>query len=233
MSLPAPRTRAALERPYLEPYRTWVPVGWRKDHVPRTAALCGVGAVAGIGAGIVDPGGLGPLYVVLGILLLVVALFRAAGSAATTGAAVRRLTVEWDRDTPLERVRARRAHAGARDPELVHPEYAVTVEDTGHLTLWRFRALLVGEEAGEGEVLVPGRPQHAALPVEQQPFDHADAARAAEQLADLQDRAAALEAEARDRARRALDEAHARGEVADEIATTAAALRHLTGQSGR
>ncbi|HWT91926.1 MAG TPA: hypothetical protein VN238_02945, partial [Solirubrobacteraceae bacterium] len=133
-------------------------------------------------------------------------------------------------DTPLERVRARRPHAGARDPELVHDEYAVTVEDTGHLRLWRFQALLVGEDARPREVLVPGRPQHSAGVVEERPFDHADAARAAEQLADLQERAAALEAEARDQARRRLAEAHEHGELAEDIATTAAALRHLTGQ---
>lgn len=227
MGLPAPRTRAALERPYREPYRTWVPVGWKKDRVPLTTALGGAAAVAGLGAGIVDPGGFGPLYVVLGILLLVVALFRAAGSAAVTGAAVRRITATWDVDTPLERVRAKRAHAGARDPELLHDEYAVTVEDTGHLLLWRFRALMIGEPAAEGEVLVPGRPQHAATPVEQHPFAHADAARAAEQLADLQERAATLEAAARDAERRALAQA---GDTADDLATTAAALRHLTGQ---
>jgi hypothetical protein len=136
---------------------------------------------------------------------------------------VRRLGRAWDEHSELGDVRARRPHAPERDRELAHDEYAVTVEDDGRLFVWRFSPLAVTRPVPDGHVPVPGRPRYAATVVEQRDLSP-DPARAAERLADTQEHAARLEEQARARA----SERH---ELQTETSSTAAALRHLTGQS--
>jgi hypothetical protein len=144
-------------------------------------------------------------------------------------ATIWRLGREWDQPSELGTVRASRPHAGEIDEALAHDEFAVTVEDTGHFLIWRFTPLSVVTASAPGEVHVPGRPRWSADVVEEHPLVP-DAARAAEQLVEVQQRAAQLEAEARETARERAIASERRRELERETSSTAAALRHLTGQ---
>jgi hypothetical protein len=141
-----------------------------------------------------------------------------------------RLRREWRRKSDLAPVRRRRPHAGLADPDVAHDEFAVTAEDAGYLVTWRFRPLAVSQFPTAEEIEVPGRPRYAASPVEQRRFDALDAARAAEQLVEAQDRAARREADAIAAVHDRRVDAARRAELAVEARTTAAALQRATGQ---
>jgi hypothetical protein len=218
-----PVLRRELLAPYDHPYRLEAWLTWRTQPTLRgQAKLAGVLVVGGaIGAIALSP--LLLLTVAVGALL---AAFSGTLLAALTFASVRRTKRAWRQKSELGTVRERRPHAGARDPELAHDEFAVSAEDDGRLVTWRFRPLALSKDAHDGEVEVPGRPRYAASPVADEPFDAEDAARAAEQLVLAQDRAAELEEAAADAARDG-------AERAIETRSTAAALQRATGQRSR
>jgi len=223
-------TRADLLVPYEHPYRHWLPRIWEIAHLRRTSIAGGAVAGACGTAWLVTGGaGWGILAVVVAMILLLVTAVWTAGAAAIVARHVR----AWDRPGELERVRAGRPHAADRDPTLVHDEYAVTVEETGDLFLWRFETLRVDQPAPRGTVDVPGRPRHAASVIHEWDFDHEDTVRAAEQLADAQAHAAAQERTARDEAERRAAARVARRARDADTAAAAATLRHLTGQAPR
>ena len=149
---------------------------------------------------------------------------------ATIGHARRGCKRTWRGRTELGTVRRGRPQAGGEDPDLVHDEFAVSVEDEGFLVTWRFRPLGVGDQLTEDEIEVPGRPRYGASPAEQRAFDAFDAARAAEQLVEAQARAAEREARAIQAADLATADAARRAEIAAEARSTAAALQRVTGQ---
>jgi hypothetical protein len=99
------------------------------------------------------------------------------------------------------------------------------------LVTWSFRPLDAEEDPRPDEQLIRGRPRYGATIVERRPFDPVDAARAAEQLAIAQEDAAALEAALAQRALRRLADEEAELELSREAASTARALRRVTGQS--
>jgi hypothetical protein len=220
--LPVPR-RAELVAPYQRPLRHVAGAAWRTQPLLRrwTAVAVALGAVGVVGAAAGQP----LLWLLAGAGGML-AGFVLAGWAWTITTASLRLRRAWSRRTELGTVRARRPHAGARDPDLAHDEFAVTAEDEGHLVTWRFRPLAISARPHQHEIEVPGRPRYAASPVADEPFDAEDAARAAEQLVVAQDRAAELEEAA---AGAACDGA----ERALEVRSTAAALQRATGQRSR
>lgn len=217
--------RDDLEGPYQHPYRFWLPQVWRRGHgtpIAIAAALClTAGAVLEQTS---DVDGWLTLSVVLALLGAIAVLqFMAKGAWE-----IWRVTRGWRRGGELERVRRARPHAGERDPDLVHDEFAVTVEDSGYLFVWRFRTLEVYDVYPDDEVAVPGRPRHTAKVVTEIALDPHDTAVAAAQLAEAQDVAAEYERRARDHVTQA---ASHDGEVAADRRAVAAALRHLTGQA--
>jgi hypothetical protein len=220
--LPVPR-RPELAAPYQRPLRHVASAAWRTQPLLRrwtavAVALGGVG-IAGAATG-------QPLLWLLAGAGGMLAAFVLAGWAWTITSASLRLRRAWARKSELRAVRERRPHAGARDPDLAHEEFAVTAEDEGRLVTWRFRPLAISAHPGDGELEVPGRPRYAASPIADEPFDAEDAARAAEQLVLAQDRAAELEEAAADAARDG-------AERAIETRSTAAALQRATGQRSR
>ena len=219
-------SREELLHPYLHPYRKFLPVAMREAHVARTYTVAGAAAVGGFGATALTGS---PLWGFLGVVVTLYLLALVLKAVLEATVVIYRFSKPWDDTSELGTIRARRLHAGEHDRELVHPEYAVTVEDTGHLWIWRFDPLPVMDVAPPGTVLVPGRPRYAASMVEERAFDP-DATRAAEELVEAQERAAELEQQARDAARRQLSDAAQRREIDEETASTAAALKHLTGQ---
>jgi hypothetical protein len=221
-----PGSRAELLRPYEHPYREFVPAVWREARTGRTALI---GGAALVGGSVATAATDFDLWAVAGTFAALVALWIVLRVTLEATVVIWRFSRPWDERSELGTVCARRPHAGEADPELVHPEFAVTVEETGQLLVWRFRPLAVMEVAREGEVLVPGRPRYAADVVEERPLDP-DPARAAEALAETQERAAQLEAEAREAARQGRIDAAQRRELEQETSSTAAALQHLTGQ---
>ncbi len=222
-----PTPREALLVPYRRPYRHAVPYAWRMQGVrPRVAAASAFAVATGVATALTDE----VAYAVLGLVVLAFVLAAVGLWVGVATVYVRRLVRQWDRPSELRTVRERRPHAGDADPALLHDEFAVLVHDAGRLQLWRFRPLGFGRRARRGERLVPGIPQHSALLVDERTFDGSDVAVAAEQLADAQREAAEREAQAREAAHtRELDAAHA-ADLAVEHRSTAAALRHLTGQ---
>lgn len=147
----------------------------------------------------------------------------------TSTVTIRDYTSAWDRPGELVEVRRRRPHAGERDPDLVHDEFAVTVEDEGEIWVWRFRPLAADQPADPERVLVPGRPRYDAEVVAVTEFEPADAAISAELLVKAQEDAAQRERDARDAVLRDAERLDER----EELRTTTAALRHLTGQARR
>jgi hypothetical protein len=221
------RRRAELEQPYRRPYRPGIRWLWQRARVWVALAAAGIAAV--LVASAFKSGASREA-------LLMLSAAAAGGGACVLGyqallvaSAVRRRTVRWDAPSELGSVRARRPHAAEIDHELLHPEYAVTVEDHGRFYLWRFVPLAVGERPPPNHVWVPGRPCYAAAVVGERTFD-LDAGSAAEALIEAQADAARREAEERDAAARAVVDHTRRLELEAEAASTAAALQHLTGQ---
>lgn len=221
-----PALRGELTYPYRHPYRQYVPLLFHTTNARHV--LLGGGAVV-VGSGALAAATGDAEWLLGGVVAVLVTLLLMARWVAEVAFVVRRFSRGWDEPSELEAVRAQRPHRAERDEEIVHDEYAVTAEDSGHLFVWRFRPLSVDADPAPGELLVPGRPRHAAAVMEERPLE-ADAARAAEQLVEAQEEAARLEAEAREDAVRRRVEAIERGELERESASTAAALQHLTGQ---
>lgn len=214
-------------REYLHPYRSWLPEVWGATSARRYgaggAAALATGGVATLATG-------DATWVLMGLAIVVFTIWLFAYWTALGAWHIHRVTRAWDSPGELTRVRTRRPHAGARDPEFAHDEFAVTVEDSGHLFLWRFTPMLAREGGPEDAIIVPGRPTYAAQVVAEREFDPTEASRAAEQLAQAQDDAAGREREA---AQRAVDQDRVAAgirELAAERLTTAEALQHLTGQ---
>ena len=219
-------SRHELMGPYEHPYRYALRRTWRQDREPRIAAGLVVAlVVTGEVGALSGADGLGALVGVALLPAIVVMLWVAAVARM-----VLRETREWDSPTELSEVRARRWHAGSKDPVLAHDEFAVTVEDDGHLVTWRFRPLRVSERATEDEFELPGRPRYAVSPVDEVPFATNDTARAAEQLVAAQTRAADREAAAVAAERAAVEARLVGAELELETRSTAAALRRATGQ---
>lgn len=223
-------TREQIELPYRHPYRYWMPHAWRLCAGNYTAATGGTiaGALATAGVVMDATPAVGMAAAILAATLGVLGYWMGKGALI-----VWRRSSGWDRPSELGRVRAQRPHASERDPEVSHDEFAVTVEESGELWIWRFRPLPIHEPEDPGEVLVPGRPEHTAVVMEHMPFDPRDAGRAAEQLAEAQSRAADLERNAARAAVRRLSAQREALELEAEAKSTAAALQHLTGQQRR
>jgi hypothetical protein len=137
------------------------------------------------------------LLVAVAALVTAVALAWTAWTTAVAVQVIRRRAADWHADPgELGRVRARRPHAAEADPDLLHDEFAVAVEDGGALVLWRFAPLLATATAPPGTQLVRGTPCYAAAAVQRTPCAPAGTARAAERLAAAQQAAAEREAAA-------------------------------------
>jgi hypothetical protein len=222
--------RRELMLPYEHPYRHAIVATWRHQRELRVATALAVvlwlaGAV-GVAVGAEELGfaaGVGAFLGPMAILLWFVAIVRVGW----------RMTRSWGRTTELGEVRAHRPQAGTEDPDMAHDEFAVTVEEDGHLVTWRFRPLLVSERAADGEMEIPGRPRYAVSPVDEMSFDARNTVRAAEQLVMAQAKAAEREAASAEVARAAIDADSAHAELAAEARSTAAALRRATGQRSR
>jgi hypothetical protein len=212
------RRRDDLLRPYEHPYRHWLPRLWQQREIRRSVLITDVLLAATVvlaATGNRNLAWLAGIAAALWIVLLVQLLARAA-------AHVRTVVRTWHEPGELDRVRARRPHAGEADPELAHDEFAVTAEDSGELWIWRLRPLGIDDATpDDGSVLVPGRPRWAAKVVEHRPFDARDTGRAAEQLVEAQHRAAALEVEAQGAAHRRIAELGTRAELDAEARSTA------------
>ena len=223
--------RTDLIEAYRHPYLRWLPVAWARERVAQY-----LGASVGLAAATAawDLGGEAPLPVVtLVVLLAALTLLWAAVVTLRAALAIRDRTLHWRPDrSELGAVRRRRPHAAEAAHDVAHDEYAVTVGEAGALVTWRFRPLLPEEDPVGAELLIRGVPRYAAAQMEVETFDALDAGRAAEQLAVVQQHAAELELAAADRARREIEEAERARELAHETASTARALRGITGQSG-
>jgi hypothetical protein len=143
-----PHERRELMAPYEHPYRYALRSPDLRVATALAAALWLSGVVI-LAAG--EPGlGLGAC---LGALLGTIAI---ALSLLVTGW---RMKQSWAPATELCEVRARRPHGGSEDPDVVHDEFAVTVEDDGQLVTWRFRPLAIGEAAAAARLSAgPGWP---------------------------------------------------------------------------
>lgn len=218
--------RGELMHPYEHPYRHFVPMIWRDGRAKQLALLGGGSVAVGVVLSVVG-GSIG--WLALAALPFSIAFALLLQITLEAALVVHRFSRAWDDRSELGDVRESRPHAADARHDVVHDEHAVTVEETGHLYIWRYRPLRVMDDAGDDEVLVPGRPRYAARVVEERPLD-LDPAVAAEQLADAQAHAAALEAAAIERAQRRSVEHERRRELAAETSSTVEALKHLTGQ---
>jgi hypothetical protein len=222
--------RRELETPYRRPLRYVARTVWRGQR--RLRINTGVTLVVTV-AGVVGAVAVSPLLWLLagaGVLLGGPTLLAWAWVIVDQWLRLRRA---WRQKSTLRAVREARPQAGSEDPDVLHHQYAVTAEDDGYLITWRFRALEVGEPPDEDEVEVPGRPRWGAKAISDLRFDWQDAARAAEQLVDAQEEAAARELRAAARAGHGETDAERRAELAAEARSTAAALQRATGQRGR
>ena len=223
--------RTELMAAYRQPFRHTAVQTWRNQpELRRATALAAVlwlGGTAAVAAGanalLLLLAGVGAMFGTVVVVLWVVAILRAGWRQAQAG----RETSEF------AAIRAHRPQAGTEDPTVMHDEFAVAVDEDGHLVTWRFRPLRVSEEPIESEIEVPGRPRYAASPIDVTEFDVQDTARASEQLVTAQSQAADWETESAAAAHRALDGSHADAELAAEARTTAAALQRATGQTPR
>ncbi|MDA0162944.1 hypothetical protein OM076_21915 [Solirubrobacter ginsenosidimutans] len=226
-----PHRRRELMVPYEQPYRHVLGTTWRHQRDLRLATtlagLLWLAGATGVALGVEELGigaGLGAFLGSIAILLWLAAIARTSW----------RMTRSWDRSSELGEVRACRPQAGSEDLELAHDEFAVTVEDDGHLVTWRFRPLSISEHPAEDETEIPGRPRYAASPVGETTFDPLDTAQAAEQLVAAQTRAAERESASAAAAHATLAADSDLAALVAETRATAAALREATGQrSGR
>lgn len=226
-----PLLRADLLAGYERPYARWLPVAYRANNVPQAATASGVMVAASIVTAIALRSGAPGSLLVLTALVVALSVIWTAWVTVVGAQVIRRRITDWTPvDSGLARVRARRAHAGAADREVVHDEFAVAVDDAGHLVTWRFRPLPANEIAPQSAIVLPGAPTYVASEAGRVPFDPTDAGLAAEQLSEAQERAATLEADAAADARAALGEAERRHELRRETESTAEALRRHTGQ---
>ena len=221
------RSRHELMLPYERPYSVALSWEWRtQPGLRRSTYLAGGLSAAAAGCFVAGATWLGLLVLIIALVVTRVALGWGIGVVSATW----RKTRGWKGRTELGDVRARRPHAPERDPDVLHDEFAVAVDDDGYLHTWRFRPLDARERSGPSELEIPGRPRYAASPVEEVAFDVRDAGRAAEQLVEAQERAAEREASS---ARAAGEAAGQAAERAAEAHGTAAALRRMTGQDRR
>jgi hypothetical protein len=225
-----PLTREALMAGYERPYARWLPAAWRIEHVQAKLVLALV-ALAGLGAlDALDDGDFEWLW--LGVVLAAGTLVWSLWVTVTASLIIRnRIRDRTESRHELASVRKRRPHAGEADPDLAHAEYAVAVGDDGDLVTWRFRPLAANESQRAADRLLTGKPCYSAAAVDHTAYDPVDAARAAEQLADAQQAAAALEKAAIERTARQLEDRRREREIEVESRSTGAALRGITGQS--
>ncbi|HEY6761276.1 MAG TPA: hypothetical protein VI318_17390 [Baekduia sp.] len=227
---PVPR-RDVLMGPYRHPLRHCAAAVWRSVRELRSMlVVAGLCAAVGVAAGVAVGAIILALMVAVGVLIAIYVLL---AWGWLTVRETWRLVRSWRRRSELADVLARRPQAGTEDPELAHDLFAVTVEDDGRLLTWRFRPLTIGADPGADEIEVPGRPRHAARGIEDRAFAADDAARAAEQLIEAQERAAEREAAAAAEAHRAVEASRLSDDLLLETRSTAAALQHATGQRRR
>jgi hypothetical protein len=225
----APLTRQDMMTGYEHPYRRWIPIAWQYERVPPVVAIA---ALASVGALVADSvGGRDPVLLystLLGASMVVMwTLWVTLNAALIIANRIR----DWEAsEDDLAAVRQRRPHAAEADPHLAHTEYAVAVGDFGELVTYRFRPLAASQTVPAQAQLIKGKPRYAADQVAETPYDAVDAARAAEQLAEAQQHAAALEREAIGRAARGLEDLREAEEIEWESKSTGAALRGITGQ---
>jgi len=187
--------RADLLAGYERPYARWLPVAYRANNVPQAATASAVMVAATLVSAVALRDGAPVSLLVLTALVVVLSAIWTAWTTLVAVQVIRQRIADWTPvDSELARVRARRAHAGDADREVVHDEFAVAVDDGGQLVTWRFRPLPADRTAPQAAVVLPGAPTYVALEAGRTPFEPADAVRAAEQLAEAQERAAALEA---------------------------------------
>jgi hypothetical protein len=222
--------RQRLMLPYRRPFRYVLARSWRASGQMRWRTTLAIGFWIAAGAGAVADS---VALRVIGVFGGIVASIAAFPYVYAVIGHTLRLRREWRKKSELGTVRRKRPQAGSEDPDIVHDEFAVTVEDAGYLVTWRFRPLAVTDFPTDAEIEVPGRPRYAASPIEQRAFDALDAARAAEQLVEAQERAADRERAAVGGAENARVDAERRAELAVEAKSTAAALQRATGQRSR
>jgi hypothetical protein len=229
--MPEPVLRAELAAGYARPYARWLPLALRANAVPQQLAVTAALAVAAIVAALATDGALVTVLTAFAVLAAAVTAVWAVWTTLVGVQVIHGRIRDWrPRGGELERVRARRGHAGEADRELAHDEFAVSVDDAGDLVTWRFTPLAYDAAPPRDAELLPGTPCYAAREVGRTPFDPEDAAHAAEQLADAQDAAARREAAAAGEARRALVAQERAAELEREARSTAQALRRHTGQ---
>ena len=215
---------------YERPYRRWIPVAWEYEKAPRTVAIAAAACVAAAVADQID--GPDPVWVastlVLAAGVLVWLAWITFNAALIVGSRIR----DWEEsEHELADVRRRRPHAADEDPQLAHDQYAVAVGENADLVTWRFTPLPADVNPPAGAVLITGKPRYAATALLDRPYDPVDAARAAEQLADAQQEAAAREQAAIALAARGIEDARTARELEAEARGTGAALRRITGQA--
>jgi hypothetical protein len=225
-----PLTRQELIEGYRHPYRRWIPVALDYERVPRKVAVAAALCAAALAADRID--GPDPLVVVMMLCIALGVVAYGAWVAFRAALLIHARTQDWQADEDeLAAVLRARPHADDADPLIAHDEYAVAVGDHGDLVTWRFLPLRANENPPRRMRLVAGTPRYAAEPHLRAPYDPVDAARAAEQLADAQQAAAALERDAIERAAHGIEAALTARELEIESRGTGAALRSITGQA--
>jgi hypothetical protein len=226
----APLTRQQLMAGYAHPYRRWIPIAWQHERAHVSVPIAALVALGVFTADAID--GPDPILLTAGLLVAAAVLVRTLWITFNAALIIGNRIRDWEEsDHELDAVRRRRPHAADADPELVHAEYAVAVGEHGDLVTYRFKPLAANQEAPSRAQLLTGKPRYAAFDVGASPYDPVDAARAAEQLAEAQERAAALERAAIERAAQGLEDQRNAQEIEWESQTTGAALRGITGQS--
>jgi hypothetical protein len=226
-------TREEVLAGYRRPYVRALPHALRSQWLALAVSVTTVLAVAAAGGALAGWEG-ASVMLALAIVAAITAALGALWGIANGVAVVRRRTEDWHGDGgELSEVRARRPHRFDADAEIAHQEYAVAVSDDGDLITYRFTPLHAHEPVSAGAVVVPGVPRYESRPIERTPYDIHDTARAAEQLAAAQTRAAELELDAARHAREDLELDGAARELMRESRSTADALRGATGQDPR
>ena len=139
------RSRHDLMLPYERPYSVALGFEWQTQPGLRRSTYLAAGLLAAAAGCFVA----GATW--LGLLVLIVALVVtrvALGWGFSVLSATWRKTRGWKARTELGDVRARRPHAPEHDPDVLHDEFAVAVDDDGYLHTWRFRPLDARERPG-------------------------------------------------------------------------------------
>ena len=142
--------------PYEHPFRHCLAEAWRSQTELRRAtvavAVLWAGSLIGVALGVTLLGllaGTGAMFATIIGVLWVVAIARVTY----------RVTRAWRQPSELGAARAQRPHAAERDGAIPHDEFAVSVEDDGHLVTWRFRPLAFMQAPGDdwnSSTLPPG-----------------------------------------------------------------------------